>query len=182
MNLKTRDLAFIALLTTTIGLLARFSIPLPFSPVPITGQTLGVFLAGSLLGAKRGALAVIAYLLLGAAGAPVFSFGQGGLHIIAGSSGGFLLGFIPGVYLLGKIIERFGTYHARFAAGGMLACQAIIYLCGSLYLAWLMQLAPREAVIIGVLPYLPGDLLKIAVSIPLGQKIRRALGDRLCEK
>ena len=88
--MSLRELNRIALITALIAVLARLSIPLPFSPVPVTGQLIGIFLAGLLLGGRNGFLAVLAYLLLGAAGAPVFSYGLGGPAVLFGPSGGYL--------------------------------------------------------------------------------------------
>ena len=90
----------------TIGLLAQLSLPVPFSPVPITGQTIGVVLVGSLLGSKKGALCIILYLMEGSLGLPVFANMSAGAHVLIGPTGGYLWGFIVGAMIMGYCREK----------------------------------------------------------------------------
>ena len=90
----------------SIGILAQASIPIPFSPVPITGQTIGVVLIGSLLGKRRGTLSIILYLMEGSLGLPVFANMQAGLHILFGPTGGYLFSFIIAAFLMGYFKEK----------------------------------------------------------------------------
>lgn len=175
MKLSTRDLTSIALSTAVICILAQFTVPLPFTPVPITGQSLGVFLAGALLGGKKGMIAVISYLLLGATGLPVFAAGRGGLQVLLGPTGGYLLGFIPGVYVLGKLVENRTKKSLIRWASAMMVCLALSYLWGATQLSLVMNLNLTQTVITGILPYLPGDLIKLIVTVPLAQGVRRQL-------
>ena len=102
--MHTKALILSGLFSAMVALMAQISIPIPFSPVPITGQAFGVFLAGSLLGGHWGAISLLIYVLLGAIGLPVFANAQGGLHVILGPSG-VPLGFVLGGYLL-KTVEK----------------------------------------------------------------------------
>lgn len=173
--MSLRELNRIALVTALIAVLARLSVPLPFSPVPVTGQMIGVFLAGLLLGGKNGSLAVLAYLLLGVAGAPVFSHGLGGPGVLFGPSGGYLWGFLPGVYTGGRLLENKQKPAFLYTAAAMLACMGCTYLAGTVQLALVMGYNTAEALLAGVLPFLPADLAKIALAAAAGVKIKKSL-------
>ncbi len=173
--MSLRELSRIALFTALIAVLAQISIPLPFSPVPLTGQLIAVFLAGLLLGGKNSFIALLAYLMLGAAGAPVFSYGQGGPGVLFGPSGGYLLGFLPGVFICGKLLEKHYTPGILRTAAAMLCCLGCTYLMGTVQLALLMGYSAAEAVIAGVLPFLPADLAKIAFAATAGGRVKRII-------
>ncbi len=184
--MKTRELARIALFPALIAILAQIAVPLPFSPVPLTGQFVGIFLAPAILGARGAVLAVSSYLLLGAAGAPIFSMAKGGLGVILGPTGGYLLGFLPGVYLAGKILGNRRSSGMGRTSLAMAACMIATYLVGSLQLKLVMGLPYTQAVLVGVLPYLPLDLAKIAFTAALSIRLNARLttadrgGDRAC--
>ena len=111
----------------SIGLLAQASIPIPFSPVPITGQTIGVVLVGSLLGSKLGALSIILYLMEGSLGLPVFANMSAGAHILIGPTGGYLWGFIIAAFIMGYFKEKiFISFFNCFLA--CFVCTTIILL------------------------------------------------------
>lgn len=137
-------------------------IVIPLVPVPITGQTFAVLLVGAALGARRGAAAIGLYVLEGLAGLPVFAGGTAGLARLLGPTGGYLLGFIAAAYLTGTLAERGWDRSVRFAAVAMAAGNVIIYLFGvpwlAIYLGW------AGAVAKGLLPFIPGDLLKLAAA------------------
>ena len=171
--LPVKKLVLSSLFTALIALLAQITIPLPFSPVPITGQAFGIFLAGSLLEGKWGAISVLTYLLLGAVGLPVFHQFQGGLHILAGPTGGFLWGFALGSYILGKTTEKKSTFSAMIL--GMFLCMAAYYTTGTLYLAFVTGLTFHQALLLGVVPFLPLDVVKLLAAAILSRAIRRRL-------
>lgn len=156
-----------------IALSAQIAVQLPFSPVPVTGQTLAVLLVGALLGSRRGALAVLAYIAEGLAGLPVFAGGAAGLARLAGPTGGYLIGFVVAAYVVGLLAERgwdrrFGTTVAAMTLGN-----GVIYAIGATWLAVFVGGA-AQAWSLGVLPFLPGDALKIilaAVLLPGGWKL-----------
>ncbi len=164
-----------ALFTALIAILAQIAVPVPFSPVPLTGQLIGVFLAGLLLGARAGSLTVAAYLLLGAAGAPVFSFARGGIYMITGPTGGYLWGFIPAVIVTGLILERTKKPHLIGSFAALLPALGIIYFCGALQLGLIMQYTILQVVVVGILPFLPLDLLKAGLAAYLSIQIKKSL-------
>ncbi len=171
----TARLTIGAIFTALIAILAQFAVPLPLSPVPVTGQTIGVILAALLLDKRTATISVLAYLLLGAAGAPVFSLARGGLYMIAGPTGGYLWGFLPAVYLASMISGSSLEYSIRKAALGAIAAIAVIYFCGSLQLALIMGYSPLQVVLVGVLPFLAADLIKIGLAVFLGLQIYKSL-------
>ncbi|NLM46803.1 MAG: biotin transporter BioY [Firmicutes bacterium] len=159
-----------ALFAALTALLAYVAIPLPGGLPPVTGQSLAVMLSGLLLGARGGATSQLVYLLLGVSGLPVFAGGKSGLQVLAGPTGGFIWGFVLGAYLTGRLTENhkqpsvLRLLGAAFA-GGICA----VYVPGIIQLAWLLKLSPGKA-LLAMLPYLPGDLLKAAVSVFLAAK------------
>ena len=141
---------------------AQVMIPLPFSPVPLTGQTFAVLLSGAVLGARRGALAQLLYIAQGAACLPFFAGGSGGPHVLAGPTAGYLLAFPAAAWVTGALCERgwdrrFGTMLAAMLLGS-----AIIFTCGLAGLA--RFLPPAQLLAAGLLPFLPGDLVKAALA------------------
>jgi len=160
-----------------IAILAQISIPIPFSPVPFTGQVLGVFLAGTLLGGKAGFISVLIYIILGVAGLPVFSMGRGGLQVILGHTGGYLLGLLPGTYLLGKLSERENKNKVAWQKiFGMGICLIWVYTLGALQLAYIMNYELWQALVAGVIPYIPLDIAKMGIAYILIKKIKHVEG------
>lgn len=170
MGKGVRDVVLSALIIAVTSVLSLVSIPLPLSPVPVTGQTLGVFLAGILLPPGQGALAMFAYLLLGIAGAPVFAGGTGGLGVLFGPTGGFLFGFVPAAAVIALVRGKGGVARLGLA---VLAGLLTYYAFGVLWLARVAELSLAKALALGILPYLPGDLLKAVVAGVGGLKFRR---------
>ena len=149
-----------------MALCAWIALPLP--PVAFTLQTFAVLLALGLLGGKWGCGAIFLYLILGAAGLPVFSSFQGGLGVLLGASGGFLWGFLLGG-LTFLALERFGRIPA------LLSCQAVCYICGCL---WFLQYTGGGLTFVllrCVVPFLVPDGLKLYLAWVLGRRLRRFL-------
>ncbi len=172
----TRALAF-AVLT---GALSQIKIYLPWTPVPITGQTLSVLLAGALIGSRLGALSQAIYVALGAAGVPWFANLSGGIGYLAGPTGGYLIGFIAAAYIVGFIFERTEKMTPlRVFLTFSLANFAVIHLLGVAHLtAWLNLVSGKHITLIqalrmGSLPFIPGDLLKIAIATSIVSLHRR---------
>jgi len=157
-----RDALLVVGFSLLTALCARIVIPLPFTPVPITGQTFAVLLTGAALGARRGAAAIVLYVLEGLAGLPVFAGGASGLARLLGPTGGYLLGFIAAAYLTGTLAERGWDRTVRWAAAAMAAGNVVVYLFGVPWLA--IFLGWPKAVTGGLLPFIPGDLLKLAAA------------------
>ena len=149
-----------------IALAAQVRIPLPFSPVPVTGQTFAVLLVAAALG-RLGLASVIAYLIEGAIGLPVFAGGTFGVATIVGPTGGYLIGFALAAALVGSAAERGWDRHLATALAAMLLGEVAIYLCG---LPWLARFVPAGRVLdLGLFPFIPGDLFKmvlVALALP----------------
>lgn len=174
--MSTRDLAHVALfaaLTAALGMLPALAVP--FVPVPVTAQTLGPMLAGALLGARRAGLSQLAFIVLVAAGLPLLAGGRGGLGVFASPSGGFLLGFPVGAFVVGLLTQRF--WHAYTLSRALLATVTggilAVYALGIPYLALIGDLALAEAAL-GSLVFVPGDLVKAAVAATVAVTMRRA--------
>lgn len=169
--MNTRDLVLVALFTAIIVVLGLVPpITLGFIPVPITAQSMGVMLAGCIIGAKRGALAFLLLVLLVAIGLPVLSGGRGGQAVLAGPSGGFIFGWAVAALVTGLIAERFvqsTSSEARQFAGFFLASVlgGIVVLYG-IGVPWLSAVTgtPLAAAATGSLVFIPGDLLKAAIA------------------
>lgn len=155
-----------------VAVCAQIEIHLPFTPVPISGGTLGVLYAGALLGSRRGTMAVALYLLEGAAGLPVFSGGAAGFMHLLGPTGGYLVGFPVGACFAGLLAERGWDRTPARAFLTMLAGSLPIFALGLLGLS---RFLPARALLgAGLWPFVPGDLIKSAASaglLPLGWKL-----------
>ena len=148
-----------------ITISAQISIILPFSPVPITGQTLTILLAGLILGKNRGAAAVAVYLLQGAAGLPFFAGGKSGLITLFGPTGGYLFGFLAAAYIVGMLSELRYRRSLFQAATSLVIGNIIIYIFG---LVWLARfVGESQALQLGLYPFLVGDILKITIGVVL---------------
>ena len=170
------DAAAVAAASLFIAVCAQLEIRLPFTPVPLTGQTLGALYAGALLGARRGAAACALYLLEGASGLPVFAGGGAGVHHLLGPTGGYLLGFPVGAFVSGLLAER-GWDRSPWKAFFMsLAGSLPIFALG---LAGLSRFVPGSALLgAGLFPFVPGDLIKAALTAGLLPYGWRVLGSR----
>jgi biotin transport system substrate-specific component len=159
---RVYNVLLVAGFSLVVALSAQVAIPLPFTPVPVTLQTLAVLLAGCLLGSGRGALAVVLYIGEGAAGLPVFSGGRGGIVHLVGPTGGYLLGFIAAAYLVGFLAQR-GALRSWAGTLATLAVGSLVpYIPG---VAWLGAFTGMgKAISLGFVPFIVGDLLKIAAG------------------
>jgi len=177
--LKIQKLVLAALFASLTAVCAQIFIVTPFSPVPITLQLLAVFLAGSILGANLGFLSQVVYLLLGAVGAPVFSQFSGGIHILTGITGGYLLSYPIAAYIVGKVISSYKGESPKIKIGiyglGMCLGLIVIYLLGSIQFGFLTSRTINESLTLTVLPFIIPDLLKLSVSIPIAISIKKAL-------
>ncbi|MDD4857693.1 MAG: biotin transporter BioY [Candidatus Krumholzibacteria bacterium] len=159
---------------TTIA--AQLSVPLPFTPVPLTMQTLFVVMAGLTLGARDGFYAMLAYVSLGFAGAPVFAELSGGPHVLLGPTGGYLAAFPAAALVAGWISEKLGGN--RFAAFAASLCgMALILAAGASYLSIIAGISFARAASLGILPFAAGELVKalIASIPPAGRAAFRAI-------
>jgi biotin transport system substrate-specific component len=154
-----RDAALVIGGSLVIVALAQVQIPL--QPVPITGQTLGVFLVALALGGRLGGAAVGLYLLEGAVGLPVLAGFSGGWAKMVGPTGGFLLGFLIAAFAVGWLADRGWTRNVLLVAAAMVIGTVLIYIPG---LAWLSRFVGDKALEYGLIPFIPGDAIKAALA------------------
>ena len=176
-RLYAADLARIA---TFAALIAALGLPGTLSPfgnaVPITAQSLGVMLAGAILGARRGALACLVFVILVAAGLPLLAGGQNGLGVFTGPRGGFVLMFPVAALVIGALTERMLPRY-RFWPGllcNLIGGIVVLYAVGVPFQAWRLQ-SGLLAIATGATVYLPGDLIKAVVAALVAQQVHRAL-------
>ena len=171
------DVAWVVGFSLFTGLLAQIAIPLPFTPVPITGQTFGVLLAGAVLGSRRGFMSQALYLMEGAAGLPVFAGGAFSFVHLVGPTGGYLWSYPLAAGLVGWLVERGASRNIWRMAATLVLGDALILIAGSAWLEVLFHIPARQAWLWGLEPFLIGDFLKIALVgltlPPILQKYRR---------
>ena len=173
----TADIALIAMFTALTAVCSWVSIPV--GEVPVTLQTFAIFMTVGILGTKRGVISVLVYILLGAAGVPVFAGFSGGIGSLIGTTGGYIIGFIFSAALAGVIIDKFGSkLYIKIAA--MLAGLVVCYAFGT---AWFIIFYTRSVGAIGigaalmmcVVPFIIPDVLKIVAAACLSTSIKKAL-------
>jgi len=166
-----RNMAEVAAMTALMCVLGPLSVP--FGPIPFSLQVFVVCLSVYVLGARRGTSAVMLYLLIGFIGLPVFSGFAGGAGKLLGPTGGFLVGFIPLAAISGWFSDRSERVAAQFA--GMLLGLAVLYLFGAVWLSKVAKLDFNRCMAVAVYPFIPIDVLKIALAVLLGRVLRRRL-------
>jgi biotin transport system substrate-specific component len=161
---RARNVALVVLGALFIYLTARIAFPVPGSPVPVTGQTFGVLLVGGALGFRRGLAAVALYVAIGLVGVPFFAEGKGGISVILGATGGYIVGFILAGALVGRLAELGWDRHFPGAVSAMALGNVVIYLVG---VPWLMAVTGANlstAIAQGVTPFIAGDILKLVLA------------------
>lgn len=170
-----RDVTLIVLGMLLVAALAQVKIPLPFTPVPLTGQTFAVLLVGAALGSRRGAASMALYIVLGALGLPIFAGGESGLAYLSGATLGYLIGFVLAAYVIGLLAERGLERSVRTSIVPFLVGTVIIYTCGVAWLAVVLG-SFSKAVTAGLLPFLIGDTIKLVAAslmLPAAWKVVR---------
>jgi len=153
---------------------AYIAIDLPFSPVPITGQTFGIMLIAIVLGRTRAVAAVIAYLAEGALGLPVFAGGAAGPHVFVGPTGGYLVAFLPAAWIIGSLADQGWDRSYWLSLAAMFLGNVVVFVCG---LAWLTTYVPSEGILVaGLYPFLPGAVIKAGVASAISPSLWRLLG------
>ncbi|AET66842.1 hypothetical protein Desor_1175 [Desulfosporosinus orientis DSM 765] len=156
---------------TAIGSL----IVIPLQPLPITLQTLFTGLAGVLLGGTTGALSQVVYVLLGIIGLPVFAGGKAGLGTLMGPSGGYLIGFIVGSFVIGKLMETKNEPGLVWTGFSLVVGNLVIYTLGVVQLSFVAHLSIAKALMAGVVPFIIGDMLKLITTVLISLKLRHAI-------
>ncbi|MDO9546958.1 MAG: biotin transporter BioY [Pelolinea sp.] len=159
------DLVLIITGSVFVAVCAQLAVYLPFSPVPITAQTLAVLLCGIILGSRRGAWSMVLYLLEGVFGLPVFAGGMGGLAVLFGPTAGYLIGFIPAAFLVGTLAEKGFDRHWYSTLIAFTLGQMVIYFFGVSRLVSFFSF--QQALRIGVYPFLIGDAVKVGFAMIL---------------
>jgi biotin transport system substrate-specific component len=164
---ELKMMVFASLFAALTAAGAYIQIPIPFSPVPVTLQVFFVLLAGSMLKSKWGGLSIIVYTMLGIAGLPVFAGGSSGIGVLFGPTGGYVIGFILAAYTVGKLSERVENADKSgllINALNMSAGVLVIYACGFIQLMFVSEIGPGTALALGVVPFLPGEIVKTGVA------------------
>ena len=174
---RVRSAILVLSLTGFTALAAQISIPLPFTPVPLTLQTFAVLAGAAALGAERAVLAQVLYLTLAVAGAPVLAGGTSGREVVVGATGGYLIGFVLASYVVGRIASNGATTKSATTALAFVAGSAVIYSLGAPWLAFSTGNTITWAIINGVVPFLIGDLIKAIAAgavLPLAWKLTKS--------
>ena len=161
------DAALVLAGTGLVAGAAQISFSLPFTPVPITGQTFAVLLVGASLGTIRGFASLFLYLWLGVAGAPIYSDHAHGWSVVTSASGGYLVGFVLAAALTGFLAERRWDRTLSSSIGAMLTGSVVIYLVGLPWLAVVLDTNLEKTLEYGLYPFVPGDLFKLYLAAAL---------------
>lgn len=153
--------------TAIVAVAAQITVSLPFTPVPLTGQTFAVVLVGASLGAVRGLASLALYLLVGIAGAPVYADQGHGWEIFTGPTGGYIVGFVAAAAVTGYLAERRWDRTFSSAVAAMLTGNVIIYLVGLPWLASVLNTGLERTLELGLYPFVPGDIFKLYLAAAL---------------
>jgi len=164
-NSWMRDVLLVIGGSLLIALFGRISIPLPFTPVPLVTHFNVCLLLGITLGSKRAAATVLLYIIEGACGLPVFAMGQGGFSVLFGPRGGYIFGYVAAAYLAGYLWEKAKEKNGRVAFGALATGNLVIYCFGVLQLSCFLGFT--RALLLGVVPFIIGDFLKLVLSVRL---------------
>jgi biotin transport system substrate-specific component len=161
---RLRNVVLVVTGAFLIFLTARISLPIPGNPVPFTLQTFGILVVGGALGLRRGGLAAALYIALGIVGLPFFAEGQGGLHVILGATGGYLIGFVLAAALVGRLAELGWDRRIGGALGATALGTVVIYLVGVPWLAVTTGMSLGDAIATGLVPFVVADTIKLVAA------------------
>lgn len=169
-----REIALVAFGVLLTAVAAQVIIPLPFTPVPITGSTFAVLLVGTAFGPARGALTLLAYLAVGAIGVPVFTEASGGYEVFVGATGGYLVAFPLSALAVGALARRGWDRRPALMALSFLVGSLIVYAIGVPWLAVVADVSLGQALALGAVPFLVGDAIKAllaGLALPVAWKL-----------
>lgn len=172
-KLNTKTMALISVMTAVICILGPLSLAIPISPVPISLGTFAIYLTGYVLGMRKGTISCLIYLLIGFVGIPVFTAFSGGPAKLLGPTGGYLVGYIFLILICGFASDRTNKILLCFL--GMILGTAVLYLFGTIWLAYQASMTFGEALMAGVIPFIPGDFAKIVIVLIVGPQIKKQL-------
>lgn len=174
--MKTKEIVLVSMMAALTAILAQLSIPI--GAVPFTLSIFGAYFAAGLLGSKLGTLSMAVYLLIGAVGMPVFANFRGGIQVLIGPTGGYLVGYLIATYLIGKLFEKVeGPYHisyTRFVVVSFIGL-IVIYIFGVVQLKYVLDFTWSNAYASGIAPFILFDIVKIAIAGSIVLPVRRAL-------
>lgn len=171
---RTQKLVLCALFAALTAVLSQIVIPI--GPVPINLATFAVFCAGAFLGARLGAISMTVWVVLGAVGVPVYTMFRGGPGVLMGPTGGYIVGYVAAAFLIGLVVERWNQKNDLYRYGIAMLLGSITYFAiGTAWFMFIMNTSLIEAMMTCVLPFIPGDLFKIAAAAVLVKKMKPAL-------
>ncbi len=173
-KISTKDMILAGMFAALIGVMGYVSVPIPISPVPISGQTLVIMLIGLLLTPKQAFYSVSAWILVGIVGAPVFSGGRGGIAVLASPSGGYIIGFLIGAVVI-SIVKGKKVNLIKMSIASIVGGIVVVYLCGVPVMAMLLSMDMATALKAGALPFLIGDFIKVFIAVSLALPLRSRL-------
>jgi biotin transport system substrate-specific component len=173
--LQLRPLDLITATTFSVLTALGALIFIPIYPVPITFQTVFTYLSGAVLGPWMGALSQVIYIILGGIGLPIFAGGKGGFDTLAGPTGGYLIGFVVGSFAIGKTCNLKMNPGASRIAGSFILGTLVIYTFGIIQLSQWLNGDLRKAIFVGLLPFIIGDAVKLAIATTVAVRLRGIL-------
>ena len=173
-NPKTLSMTVTGLMTAVLCVLGPLSLMIPVSPVPVSLTNFAVCLAAVILGMRRAALSTLVYLLIGFIGVPVFSAFTGGPGKLLGPTGGYLIGFLALALIAGYFVDR-NPGKPALGVVGMATGTLVLYAMGTAWLAYVAGMTFSQALMAGVVPFIPGDLVKILLAALVGYPVKRRL-------
>lgn len=173
-NLSVRKISYVSLFAALTAIGGFISIPIPFSPIPLTLQTTFTSMAGFVLGSRYGALSQLVYLLLGAIGLPIFSNRTGGLSTLSGPTAGFLWGFIISAFIVGLIREKYQINNPILIFFVQLIGLIVTYILGVIGLMLILNITFTQSFMVGVAPFIVLDLIKLGVATLLILRLQKA--------
>lgn len=171
---SVKQLTLVGVMAAVLCILGPWTIKIPISPIPVSLGMLGIYLTASVLGMRLGTASVIVYILLGLAGLPVFTGFGAGPGKLLGPTGGYIIGYVLMALICGFFVDKAGKSLTLYCLGMVLGT-AVCYLFGTLWLAHQMQYTFFQALMAGVIPYIPADLVKLIAARILGFQLRKQL-------
>lgn len=173
-GLSTYRIALIGVMSAVVCILGPLTVMMPISPVPLSLANLAIFISAFVLGHKMASVSCLIYLLVGLAGVPVFSGFTAGIGKLAGPTGGYLIGYLFLAFTCGWFIDKFWGKLPMYIVG-MILGSVVMYLFGTIWLAKVAGYSLYQALWAGVIPFLPGDFLKMAIAVMIGPVLRKRL-------